>query len=268
MTAQYSRESLKHAEYIAQIDDKYLLVKLPLEQQEEEEGTGKGSDLVMFDQHAVSERIRVEKYLERILCSRNERVEKWVLDQALGVVTGREEAELIIKKWNGEFEKWGFEISSGDDDTQSRKRGNKEQDDYRQIWVRSVPKLIGERLIKDPKLLQEVIRSYLVQLEENQPRTLSSTEDVGNDDDEEEASWVGRLKELPIGLLELINSKSCRGAIMFNDRKPPSSSIYSAFLSKISTDECLGVCRFERRSRSRIVVATGANQISIHVCSC
>ena len=178
------------------MDEKYLLVKLPLSEEEEGEG------LVMFDQHAVSERIRVERYLEG-LC-REEGVEVVELEEEVGVVVGREEAREL-DRWREEFERWGFKFEKR---TRSGRGRKEDGGDYVQVWIKTVPKIVKERLSKDPKLLQELVRGYLAQLDEKPP----TVEGRGS-------GWVGKLQSCPGGLVELINSKACRGAIMFNDRE-------------------------------------------------
>ncbi|GAA5949571.1 hypothetical protein JCM3765_002708 [Sporobolomyces pararoseus] len=218
----FSRESLRRAKFIAQIDDKYLLVKLPCStysneyKEAEWEGADHGlSTLVMFDQHAVSERIRVEKYLSE-LCGKFRAVEVVDLltsDQGgrIGVVVSREEFREL-RLWRTSFERWGFKISQDSLQEQSSDL----QGDYVQLWIESVPKLVGQRLKQDSKLLQELIRGYLAQLKDSPPTSvLKSNRDGGG---EEEESWVNQVKDCPVGLVELINSKACRGAIMFNDR--------------------------------------------------
>ncbi|GAA5994097.1 hypothetical protein JCM5350_008092 [Sporobolomyces pararoseus] len=218
----FSRESLKKAKFIAQIDDKYLLVKIlsSAVSNEYEDPDQPGADgglntLVMFDQHAVSERIRVEKYLSEI-CGNTQALEVSDLttnDEGgrIGVVVSREEIREL-RVWRTSFERWGFKISQ--DSLRERSRNLRE--DYVQVWIESVPKLVGQRLKQDSKLLQELIRGYLAQLRDSPPTSASTSKlDIGRGDDE---SWVNNVKDCPVGLIELINSKACRGAIMFNDR--------------------------------------------------
>ena len=171
----------------------------------------------MFDQHAVSERIRVEKYLSEI-CGNTQALEVSDLTTndgggRIGVVVSREEIREL-RVWRNSFERWGFKISQNS--LQERSRNLRE--DYVQVWIESVPKLVGQRLKQDSKLLQELIRGYLAQLRDSPPTSASKLKlDVGRGDD---ASWVNNVKDCPVGLIELINSKACRGTIMFNDREP------------------------------------------------
>lgn len=182
--------------------------------------------LVMFDQHAVSERIRVEKFLREV-CGRD-RVERLELIETdvgggsarntqaggkgeIGVIVSREEArELDISK--PDFERWGFKIRF--DDCSPPQLTN--LPDYVQVWIESVPKVVGQRLVGDPKLLQELVRGYLTQLRNTPP---SHRREEADKEGRGVGNWFEKVRDCPDGLIELINSKACRGAIMFNDRK-------------------------------------------------
>ncbi|GAA5908309.1 uncharacterized protein JCM6883_004342 [Sporobolomyces salmoneus] len=220
----FSRESLKKAEFIAQIDDKYLVVKLP------STSTGAAADedekgLVMFDQHAVSERIRVERFLQEI-CGGNEVERLSLVDgvteyvgkgkkdqnhQGIGVILSKEEFRQLNSS-KPDFGQWGFTFS----DSSSSSASSTSIEDYVQVWVESVPNLVGQRLKQDSKLLQELIRGYLAQLQD-QPARHHSRLGEGEGGGGEVGEWVKRGKDCPVGLVELINSKACRGAIMFAD---------------------------------------------------
>jgi len=175
----------------------------------------------MFDQHAVSERVRVEKFLSETCGSR----EVETLDvvslidgrgkkagQGIGVIVSKEEF-ISLKSSLQYFERWGLNFNRESLVAGGGEGGQSSNSDYVQVWIETVPRIVGERLSQDPKLLQELIRGYLAQLEDSSSAVENLEKGKATD------SWVKRVKDCPQGLVELINSKACRGAIMFNDRK-------------------------------------------------
>ncbi|GAA5859668.1 hypothetical protein JCM1840_006400 [Sporobolomyces johnsonii] len=223
----FDKASLRRAEFIAQVDRKFLLVKLP------PASVGGHSTLVLFDQHAASERVRVENFLER-LCGRVARGEDVeVLDltdggegegerarSQHGVVISREEA-LELPSRLEDFRRWGIGIALDSNSAHTTSTAAVEND-YAQVWLTTVPEIVGARLLAEPKTQQELVRSYLAQLSEAGYRAAGGERRrAGKEQDaeveREGASWTTALKDCPHVLLDLINSKACRGAIMFND---------------------------------------------------
>ena len=71
------------------------------------------------------------------------------------------------------------------------------------------------------------MRSYLTTLEEEDPESVLRAGRVGGGTGEEgeTAGWQRALRWCPRGLVELANSKACRGAIMFNDTLKPARCV-------------------------------------------
>jgi DNA mismatch repair protein MLH3 len=197
-TQTFSRASLARAEFIAQVDAKYLLVRVPRD--------GDGATLVLVDQHAASERVRVERFLDalvgRVMRGGSVEVRELVADERVGVVVSRAEF-ATVERWQSLFERWGIRFAR--DATGSDKEG-----DYQQLWISALPSLLSDRLSKDARLAQDLIRSFVGHLEEHGVG-VSERRKKG------EEGWTSGMKDVPPVLLELINSKACRGAIMFND---------------------------------------------------
>lgn len=63
--------------------------------------------------------------------------------------------------------------------------------------------------------LRELIKGYLVKLEED--GSIFSFSSVRRYVGQESFFWMKALRWCPRELLDLVNSKACRGAIMFND---------------------------------------------------
>lgn len=113
---------------------------------------------------------------------------------------------------------WGFAFSRcGDthgDDSQS-----KSSEPSLPILVTHVPLAVSDRLRREVATLTAVVRSFTSQTE-GQASGL-----IGGDVDHSSilpptttsTSWMSTLRHLPARLLDLFKSRSCRGAIMFND---------------------------------------------------
>ncbi|BGP28900.1 DNA mismatch repair protein [Rhodotorula toruloides] len=199
-TQSFSRASLAQAEFIAQVDTKYLLVRVPASSE------GQGAALVLVDQHAASERVRVERFLDAIVgrLVRGEDVEVRELgaEERVGVVISRAEFE-VVERWRLMFERWGLRFVADATDTAN-------EGDYHQLWLSTLPSLLSDRLSKDSRLAQDLVRSFLGHLEERGAG-------VAGREGRQGEGWTSGMKDVPPVLLELINSKACRGAIMFND---------------------------------------------------
>lgn len=234
----FTKESLRDCEFIAQVDKKFLLVKLrsasssltpPHPAPSNASLKSQITTLVMVDQHAASERVRVESFLSTICgaVARGEAVKVHQLEGSVGVILSREEAREL-SEWENEFERWGIKVDSAmKAEVEVTTRVDQDGvEDYRQIRIVTVPHIVSDRLRADNRLLQELIRSFLAVLRTSSrrrgPSVSSSSVDnaaVGKDATvlEEGGDWLSVLSEMPPVLLDLINSKSCRGAIMFND---------------------------------------------------
>ncbi|KAL8286717.1 hypothetical protein RQP46_004245 [Phenoliferia psychrophenolica] len=198
----FSRSSLQSATFIAQVDRKFLLVRL---NPEDREGPG---TLVMVDQHAADERVRVERFLKELVPEAGGKVEVWRFEEPVPVVVSRSEARVVGES-REEFARWGirFEVGVGKEE-----KGG-EEDDYAQVYLKTVPLVVAERLKVEARLRQELVRSFVAQIVER-GGTGGGAERDGR---EGRRSWASALRDAPPVLLDLVNSKACRGAIMFND---------------------------------------------------
>lgn len=173
--------------------------------------------LVLVDQHAASERVRVEGYLKS-LCHHfldagrdgSQSTFRVELEPPRPVLLGRREASLL-RGSTQMLGRWGFELSWPEPEDCDR---NTDQEVYEQVLVHSVPQVVGEKLLMGDEL-QNFLRERTEQ---------SGTDDVlpalgseGQETDQDSPTWHKALRWCPKGLLELVNSRACRGAIMFND---------------------------------------------------
>lgn len=233
----FTREDLGGAEFVAQVDRKFLLVKMrgraELDHEEGGEADGRVETLVMVDQHAASERVRVEKLLEK-LCgkvARGEEVELWPFVEGgkEGAADGRGCAVLVsaaeavqAAERIENFARWGIGLDlpskSALSSTQPANDDSPPRGDYVQIHLTSVPLIVSDRLRVEPRLQQELVRSYLAQLAEQGGGAAKASRAVaGEGNGGDERTWRSVVRQCPPVLLDLVNSKACRGAIMFND---------------------------------------------------
>ncbi|KAF8341392.1 uncharacterized protein EI90DRAFT_3116534 [Cantharellus anzutake] len=258
--SRFSSNNLRDADVINQVDDKFVLCKMPhirdwLELESMPlHGTAQivahSQVLILVDQHAADERIRVEKFLQEIctgflfgdigrrtLSATKARgpLGPRSIDSGSGrIVLTLSEAKLL--QGNYEFgehdrsgsgagallDRWGFGIDLRS--LQTALSLAKQGSDYVQIQIISVPELIAEKALAqlfDGDELQDLVRGIINRF--NDDASLGGLPDIIQRDaiDSTElngpAYWMRALRWCPKELIDLINSKACRGAIMFND---------------------------------------------------
>jgi DNA mismatch repair ATPase MutL len=106
-TSRFSKEELGSARIIGQVDCKFVACSMP------GGSTNKGEPvLVLIDQHAADERVRVERFLKE-LCNGALQggAESSALDAKKGVVLTRDEATLLgQKEVLQELRRWGLHV--------------------------------------------------------------------------------------------------------------------------------------------------------------
>ena len=224
-----SKAALQRAELISQVDTKFILAKAPSDQI-----AGAGQDprpgvLVLIDQHAADERCRVEELMKNYF---NKTVDEYgndVWKAATSLLPKPLQFEIssqekgVLHRFQGYFEHWGiyydvvpdhFGDGEGGDNTTKGTKKIKAK-----VVVRKLPPVIVERCRTEPRLLAELIRKEAWKLNDEaglvqqpKPRLVRAG---GNET--EGPAWVSLFHGCPQGIVELINSRSCRSAIMFND---------------------------------------------------
>lgn len=91
-----------------------------------------------------------------------------------------------------------------------------------QVVVHTLPTLIAERCRLDPKVLIDILRTEIWARAETSTRASilpSPHEDryIHVDSEPPIHAWLKRISSCPRGIVDLLNSRSCRSAIMFND---------------------------------------------------
>lgn len=185
------KQHLERAEVVAQVDRKFILAKLPASPDYEQTG----AVIVLIDQHAADERCRVERLFEEMFASSRGQVQTMPVEPIMFEAPLTE--MTLLKRHRRFFRSWGIGYHV-------EQTSNKIC-----VFVDSLPTLIAERCRTEPSLLTELIRSEVWKREEN---PLNRSEDHNT-----ATPWVQRLSNCPQGLIDLLNSRACRTAIMFND---------------------------------------------------
>ena len=98
-----------------------------------------------------------------------------------------------------------------------------------QVTVLALPELVAEKCRLDPKMLIDILRSEVWTRTERptRPSTLLRqpvAEDLPTDDVDKDLpphhhhhAWLKRIPSYPRRIIDLLNSRACRSAIMFND---------------------------------------------------
>ncbi|KAM6496087.1 hypothetical protein JOM56_008793 [Amanita muscaria] len=236
----FERSDLRRAEVIGQVDCKFVacLIRgtanpLDCESPEREHDTWQSpvqSRLILLDQHAADERVRVERYLKE-LCQgfldngkygkNGIKVHELVPPMPL-LLTRHEGLKLATSRDLQQFfEGWGIRFSRlSDVGTNGTEPGanSKDAPDYLQVLVQCIPRVISDKLTTKDEL-RNLVKSILSRpvpvisgLNDN-----NNIPDTSGDNCADEFSWLSGLRFCPQELIDLINSKACRGAIMFND---------------------------------------------------
>ncbi|KAK3320558.1 putative MLH3 protein [Cercophora scortea] len=228
LQGRFSKDALRTAEILGQVDRKFILAKVSTEpaaatrkssgySEKPADGAGGESDrrvLVLIDQHAADERCRVEELMKGYFVlepgggtpqARTER-----LDKPLRFEVAKQDGDLL-GRFCEHFERWGVVYEAllsapGDDDVTTSGQVT--------VEARSLPPSIMERCRVEPRLLVELLRREIWRLYD---RSGGGTGVGGSVDSGAEGEWVAWFHHCPEGILEMINSRSCRSAIMFND---------------------------------------------------
>jgi DNA mismatch repair protein MLH3 len=188
-----SRTSLSRAHFVTQLDQKFLLCRMPLLDASE------SSVLVAVDQHAAHERVRIESFLSAVFDqAAKEGVESRKLLRPVSVPLSPTEAQAVQRsEIIEEFKRWGIVLLAPI--LQSRTKADDGSSDV-QAKVTEVPTVVAERLQAEPKTLADLVSHHIARLLDDDsmlkriggPRSITS-------------------KNCPQGLLALLDSKACRG---------------------------------------------------------
>ena len=251
--ARLSKTSLQTAKVISQVDSKFILVKATAAAAASASHTTSSTPsvpsdrntLVLIDQHAASERQKIESLLSD-LCSPPTSEAARSLTSPLGYRSSIDTVPLqkplffelhprehaVFRRAAPRFAQWGILYDLVSTHTSPSTLESKK---VCRLVILALPPAIAERCRVEPKLLVEMMRGEAWRGEEeggkvgkvSLPPPLETVdadgEEDGNGADDKATgeapppSWVQRLQSCPQGLLEMLNSRACRSAVMFND---------------------------------------------------
>ncbi|PTB63784.1 hypothetical protein BBK36DRAFT_1125541 [Trichoderma citrinoviride] len=215
-----SRSALAEAEVVAQVDRKFILLKLPLRNVTDGREPSSSCALVMLDQHAADERCRLEEltagYFTQDSSAGVTRAVVEALDKPLIFEVSEREQELL-SRYQEHLQAWGIHCR-----IERRTRPLKEAQDGCTVMVTALPPSILQRCRTEPRLLVELLRKEIWRL--NDEGIIPARPHSGGDAD---GRPTADLRGCPRGILELLHSRAC--AIMFNDA--------------LSAEECEGLVR-------------------------
>lgn len=228
--------ALRSAQIVAQVDSKFVACLLPLPRPSSTLG-GDSDDrrrlLFLVDQHAADERIRVERFLRELgsgflaNCRSGDAPDD---SQRLGGIKLVEpQAESFILLTAAEYRslvsspaaqlalaRWGITLDLPPPD--ALKQPTDEADV--QTRIVALPAVVADRLLgrkhlkEGPGELTELVKSFLARLDEEggakavcQAASRSATAAADG-----EADWLGAMRFCPKEILDLVDSKACRGA--------------------------------------------------------
>ncbi|KAH9076998.1 hypothetical protein EDB83DRAFT_2217806 [Lactarius deliciosus] len=214
------RGDISRMKVISQLDRKFIVCVVDaISESTEKSQTPDCAErmLVLVDQHAASERVRVEGYLKD-LCHHflgagrdgGQSTFRVKLEPPRPVLLSRREASTL-RGSTLILGRWGFGLSWPE--TEDRDQ-NTDQEVYEQVLVHSVPQVVSEKLLTGDEL-RNFLREHTEQ--SGADDVLPAFGSEGQETDQDSPTWHKALRWCPKGLLDLVNSRACRGAIMFND---------------------------------------------------
>lgn len=216
------RHSLSKATIVAQVDQKYILAKLdaaPSQSADTQETV-----LVLIDQHAADERCRIEHLFEEMFIATESPYETKVRTLEINPIAFKISSTeaTLFHKYRSFFQDWGIQYETGDT---SKSEST--------VSVHSLPALIAERCRLEPTLVVDLLRREIWTNEEDGRKPLGAVmasvasplegpagfkaERSFPSEPSTPHSWVQKMNGCPQGIFDLLNSRACRSAIMFND---------------------------------------------------
>jgi len=223
----FTANDLENAEVLGQVDRKFIACAVHRHSQDEDV-------LILVDQHAADERVRVERFLqeycEGAMSFEDSRgdgsmemdgVELTRLDPCALVLLSKREADLAYTaEVRNYLSRWGIEL----DDRPILQAPESRDEERVQISISAVPGLIETKVryntsqpgqsvdwhqLLQGNELQNVLKSILGEVDVHGAPVWHS-EGVG-ESVEGAPRWLRAWRECPGSLLALINSKACRG---------------------------------------------------------
>jgi len=235
-----SKQGLQNATVVAQVDKKFILIQMAMSSPAKGMGGLDDIDdyvLVLVDQHAADERIRIEALLADLCTKTTDNTNQ--ISTHLGLRSSIETTRLakpvtleispreytLFEKNATYFANWGILY-----DLTPSHQSLSELEDLRnsKLVVLTLPDSIAERCRIDVKQLANLLRGEVWKREEsgvNQAKQIdlapadNSNPSISSPIESTNVSetWAHRIRDCPQGIIDMLNSRSCRSAVMFND---------------------------------------------------
>jgi len=199
----FSTESLSNVKVLGQVDRKFIACIIS---SSSKQGTGTEPILVVVDQHAADERVSLESILGE-LCSGFIQGNGATTDLRKAppiVIVDREEGEILRREGVCQvFRRWGIGLELPEP-----------VGDYLQVTIQTVPAVLSARLReRKPTELTRLIKFYLQILDQSLGEVLALIADIDSGNEARVMDWGRALRWMPKEMLELANSKACRGKL-------------------------------------------------------
>ncbi|KAK4685252.1 DNA mismatch repair protein MLH3, partial [Tremellales sp. Uapishka_1] len=198
---QFRKSSLATAKIVCQVDRKFVCCIL------DSNDAPFQRSLVLIDQHAADERISVECILKE-LCNGflGDQMEVTDVDPDVKIFLSRLESDMLIEGGVPKiFRRWGIDFDLPD---------GSQTGDYIQIGIRAVPTVLSTRLGRKEGIeMTRLVKLYLAWLDDGGLEEVQTFLKA----DTAASQWDRALRFVPKEMMDLANSKACRGAIMFGD---------------------------------------------------
>ena len=202
-----TKAGLRNAEVISQVDKKYILIKMAgITSSSSPDPSGL---LVIVDQHAADERVRVEALFAE-LCSPEEPPQgdqTGTLSGSLTYKISPREADLFTRH-HASFSEWKIHYTITTSGCEK-----KEDPEENTLTITSLPEMVSDRCTSEPSLAIDILRRHIPALEDTATMAHVTPTSAALSSD----PHAPLLSHCPTALVDMINSRACRSAIMFND---------------------------------------------------
>ncbi|KAL8832261.1 MAG: hypothetical protein Q9170_004949 [Blastenia crenularia] len=240
LSSRLSKADLAQARIISQVDKKFILA---LMQPSRPKAADRAADqtiavddqqiLILIDQHAADERIRVENLLADLCTSpcpeAIHHFSTFAFQPAIAtallpkpmVFQIKPQEQALFAAQLQHFANWGilYDLRSPPANAPSSAAIKPQPCN---LTIKTLPPVIAERCRQEPKLLINLLRKEIWKrdeggLDSTLPTQPSSNNDPNAHQDNGSRDWLTLISSCPQGILDMINSRACRSAVMFND---------------------------------------------------
>ena len=200
-TISFPASRLATARVIAQIDGKFIACVIHPDPQKVDDRS-----LILIDQHAADERAAVEAVF-RDLCdgfASNSITTTTLSKTDPKVVLSKEEGDVLVR--DGVlpiFSRWGLQLEPPTDTATWH--------DYLQVAVKAVPATLLFRLGQQAAEMTRLVKLYLAFLEAHLAELQVFLQTIDRGDS---LGWEAAMRWMPQEMVELVNSKACRGELL------------------------------------------------------